>query len=119
MDLTASEGVASAQLHELIPHGRAILEDSEAPPECRCIRRRFRDGESLSPGLLSCHYGDVFAQGLSADRERLVDSQPGKSSPCLITEWCTPGRRIDEDVGVDEAHLPSSSYRSSRRRPNP
>jgi hypothetical protein len=37
----------------------------------------------------------------------------------LVTEWRTAGRRVNENVGIDETHRPSSSYMSSRRRLSP
>ena len=41
MNLTTSEGRMAAQLHELIPHQRAVLEDGKSPHECRSVRGRL------------------------------------------------------------------------------
>jgi hypothetical protein len=51
MDLTTSEGIATAQLDEPIPNRRAILEDGEAMRECRGVGRRLGRGERLSPKI--------------------------------------------------------------------
>ena len=79
MDLTTSEGIAAAQLHELVPHRWAVLEDTEAPHECRSVRGRFGEGQGLSPNLLSRHHRDILAQDLSADGKWFAGGQPGES----------------------------------------
>ena len=109
MDLTTFEGVAAAQLDEPIPERRAVLEDGEAMRDCRGVGRRLGGGERLSPNLLPRQHGDIFAQDLSADRERLVHGQPGEGGPGLVTERRAAGRRVNENVGIDEAQRPSSS----------
>jgi hypothetical protein len=48
--------MAAAQPHELIPHRRAgepVLEDGKSLHECRSVRDRLGESESLSPDLLS------------------------------------------------------------------
>src|SRR6266446_948924 len=119
MDLATSEGIAAAELHEPIPHWRAVLEDSEASPKCRGVRGRLGKSEGFSPNLLSRHNGDVLAQDLSADRERLGGGHPGEGGPGPFAERRAAGRCVDENVGVDETHRPSSAYMSSRRRLSP
>lgn len=47
MDLTPSEGVAAAQVHEVNPHRCAVFENAETPHECRSVRGRFGEGQSL------------------------------------------------------------------------
>ncbi len=119
MDLTTSKGIAAAQFHELIPHRWAVLEDSEAPHECRSVCGRFGQGQSPSPNLLSRHHRDILAQDLSAEDKWFAGGQPGESDPSAVAERRAPGRSIDEDIGIDEAHRPSSPYMSSRRRLSP
>src|SRR5438477_8857279 len=119
MDLTSSEGIAATQLDETVPHLWAVLEDTEAPHECRGVRCRFGEGQSLSPGLLSRHHRNILAQDLSADGKWFAGGQPGESGPGPVAERRAPGRSVDEDVGIDEAHRPSSSYMSSRRKLSP
>jgi len=109
MDLTTSEGIPAAQLHELIPHRQVVLENAEAPYKCLGIGGRLGEGQGVSPGLMSRHHRDTLAEDLSADRERLAGGQPGESGAGPVTERRATGRRVDEDVGVDEAHRPSSS----------
>jgi elongation factor Tu-like protein len=109
MDLATAKGITAGQLHQLTPYCEAVLKDGEALHECRSVRRRLGEAERLSPGLSTRHYGDVFAQYLPADRERLVGGHPGERSPGSIAERRSFGRSIDEDVGIDEAHRPSSS----------
>src|SRR5271166_5402462 len=55
MDLTTSEGILAAQLHELMPDQRAVFEDGESPHERRSVRDRLGESESLSPGLRPRH----------------------------------------------------------------
>ena len=46
MNLTAAEGEAAAQFHQLIPYHRAVLKDRKVAGEDRggagCLGRRFR-----------------------------------------------------------------------------
>ena len=71
------------------------------------------------PQFWSRHHGDIFAQDLPADRERPAGREPGEGCSGLDTERGSDGCRVDEDIGIDEAHRPSSSYISSRRRLSP
>ena len=71
------------------------------------------------PGLLTGHDREVLAQDLPADRQPLIDREPNEGGVSPIVEWRALGRRVHQDVGIDEAHLPSSSYMSSRRRLRP
>jgi hypothetical protein len=119
MDLTTSEGIAAAQLHQLIPYRWAVLKDAEAPHECVSVSGRFGEGQSLSPNLLSRHHRDIFAQDLSADGGWFAGGEARESGPRPVAKRRAAGRSVDENVGIDEAHRPSSSYISSRRRLSP
>jgi hypothetical protein len=86
MDLTTSEGIAAAQLHEVIPHRRAVLEHVEAPHERRNVRGRFGEDQSPSSGLLSRHHSDILAQDLSADGKWFAGGQLGESGAGPVAE---------------------------------
>src|ERR1700730_116858 len=95
------------------------MENGGPALEHRSVRRRLGEAESPSPGLGSRHHGDILAQNLSADREQLGGLEQNERGRRPIAKRRAGGRRIYEDVGIDEAHRPSSSYRSSRRRLSP
>jgi hypothetical protein len=80
VDLTASEGIMAAQLHEPIPHQRAVLEDGDRRTNASASVVAW-ESDRLSPGLRPRHDDDILAKYLSADRERLAGGQPGESGP--------------------------------------
>jgi hypothetical protein len=86
MNLTTRERIGSAQPEELIPDRGTIFEYRETPRECRSIRNRLGQGESLSPRLRSRHCRDILAQDLSAERKRLTDRQPSESDPSSVAK---------------------------------
>jgi hypothetical protein len=109
VDLTTSKGIAAAQFDELIPYRRTVLEDGNAPRECDGVYSSLGESQRFSPDLLARHHGHIFTEDLPAERENLVGGKPGESGPSLVTERRASRRRVDEDVGIDEAHRPSSS----------
>jgi hypothetical protein len=67
------------------------------------------EGERLSPELLPSHHRKVFAQDLSADRNRAVGRCSRQSDARPVKQRRPVGRRKNQHFGVDKGHQPSSS----------
>jgi hypothetical protein len=109
MDLTAAEGEATAQLDQLVPDLRTVFKNLEIAGYNHCracgLGGRFR----LSPDLGSRYDGDELTQYLAADAELFAGGgMPRKCRPRLFAIGRPRGRSVDQHVGVDEHHRPSS-----------
>jgi hypothetical protein len=109
VDLAGRERIAAAQHDEPVPDQRAILEKRELPNERRGVGDRTYARVSGFPQIC----GRVITERYSRKTSPLIvtaSSAAARAKAARAVKQRRPvGRRINQHIGVDKAHRPSSS----------